>query len=37
MAGEVAGAERLLPGQLVVQNVPMMTLVGIHGAYVEAN
>jgi membrane fusion protein (multidrug efflux system) len=37
MAGEVAGAERLLPGQLVVQNVPMLTLVGIHGAYVEAN
>jgi membrane fusion protein (multidrug efflux system) len=37
MAGEVAGAERLLPGQLVVQNVPMLTLVGVHGAYVEAN
>ena len=37
MAGEVAGAERLLPGQLVVQNVPMLTLVGISGAYVEAN
>jgi membrane fusion protein (multidrug efflux system) len=37
MPGEIAGAERLLPGQLVVQNVPMLTLVGIHGAYVEAN
>jgi len=37
MAGEVAGAERLLPGQLVVQNVPMLTLVGVRGAYVEAN
>ena len=37
MAGEVAGAERLLPGQLVVQNVPMLTLVGVQGAYVEAN
>jgi membrane fusion protein (multidrug efflux system) len=37
MAGEVAGAERLLPGQLVVQNVPMLTLVGVSGAYVEAN
>ena len=37
MAGEVAGADRLLPGQLVVQNVPMLTLVGVHGAYVEAN
>jgi membrane fusion protein (multidrug efflux system) len=37
MAGEIAGAERLLPGQLVVQNVPMLTLVGVRGAYVEAN
>jgi membrane fusion protein (multidrug efflux system) len=37
MAGEVAGAERLLPGQQVVQNVPMLTLVGVRGAYVEAN
>jgi len=37
MAGEVAGAERLLPGQLVVQNVPMLTLVGVQGAYVDAN
>jgi membrane fusion protein (multidrug efflux system) len=37
MAGEVAGAERLLPGQLVVQNVPMLTLVGVRGASVEAN
>ena len=37
MAGEVAEADRLLPGQLVVQNVPMLTLVGVHGAYIEAN
>jgi len=35
--GEVAEADRLLPGQLVVANVPMLTLVGVHGAYVEAN
>jgi membrane fusion protein (multidrug efflux system) len=37
MPGEIAEADRLLVGQLVVQNVPMVTLVGIHGAYVEAN
>ncbi|HSQ96344.1 MAG TPA: HlyD family secretion protein, partial [Croceibacterium sp.] len=37
MPGEVAGAERLLPGQMVVQNVPMLTLVGVRNAYVEAN
>jgi membrane fusion protein (multidrug efflux system) len=37
MPGEIAEADRLLVGQLAVQNVPMLTLVGIHGAYVEAN
>lgn len=37
MAGRVAEADRLLPGQQIVQNVPMMTLVADAGAYVEAN
>lgn len=37
MSGEVAEADRLLPGQEVVQNVPMLTLVGDQGTYIEAN
>jgi len=37
MAGRVAEADRLLPGQEVVQNVPMLTLVAENGAYIEAN
>ncbi|MBO0749050.1 MAG: HlyD family secretion protein [Porphyrobacter sp.] len=37
MTGEIAEADRVLPGQLVVQNVPMLTLVSAQGAYVEAN
>jgi membrane fusion protein (multidrug efflux system) len=37
MAGRVAEADRLLPGQEVVQNVPMLTLVAESGAYIEAN
>jgi membrane fusion protein (multidrug efflux system) len=37
MAGRVAEADRLQPGQEIVQNVPMLTLVADRGAYVEAN
>jgi membrane fusion protein (multidrug efflux system) len=35
--GRVAEADRLQPGQEVVQNVPMLTLVATKGAYIEAN
>lgn len=37
MAGRVAEADRLLKGQEIVQNVPMLTLVAESGAYIEAN
>ena len=37
MAGQVAGADNLLPGQQIVQNLPVLTLVAKQGTYVEAN
>jgi membrane fusion protein (multidrug efflux system) len=37
MAGQVAGADSLLPGQQIVQDVPVLTLVAKEGTYVEAN
>jgi membrane fusion protein (multidrug efflux system) len=37
MAGQVAGADSLLKGQQIVQDVPVLTLVAKEGTYVEAN
>jgi membrane fusion protein (multidrug efflux system) len=37
MAGQVAGADSLLPGQQIVQDLPVLTLVAKEGTYVEAN
>ncbi len=37
MAGRVGQADRLQAGQQVLANLPVLTLVGMHGTYVEAN
>lgn len=37
MAGRVGQADRLQPGQQVLANLPVLTLVGLQGTYVEAN
>jgi membrane fusion protein (multidrug efflux system) len=37
MAGRVAESDRLLPGQAIVQNLPVLTLIAEKGSYVEAN
>jgi len=37
MAGIVASADRLQIGQQALPNLPMMTLVGVKGTYIEAN
>ena len=37
MAGRVASASRLQIGQQALPNLPMMTLVGVKGTYIEAN
>lgn len=37
MAGQVASADRLKVGQQALPNLPMLTLVGTKGTYVEAN
>lgn len=37
MAGVVASADRLQVGQQALPNLPMMTLVGVQGTYIEAN
>ncbi|MCB5424270.1 HlyD family secretion protein [Altererythrobacter sp. CC-YST694] len=37
MAGRVGQADRLQPGQQVLPNLPVLTLVGLQGTYVEAN
>src|SRR5262249_44140607 len=37
MAGRVAGSTRLQVGQQAIADLPMMTLVGVQGTYIEAN
>ncbi len=37
MAGRVASADRLQVGQQALPNLPMLTLVGVKGTYIEAN
>src|SRR5690606_15757852 len=37
MAGRVGEADRLQPGQLVIPNLPMLTIVATQGTYIEAN
>jgi len=37
IAGRVGQADRLQKGQQVIPNLPVLTLVGSHGTYVEAN
>jgi len=37
MAGRVAEADRLQPGQQIIQGLPVLTLVGDRSSYVEAN